>query len=156
MTNELKPEDKIEYTDGGSPAAPDYVDPPETIPEIAPKRGRGRPPKTENPPAGDKPTPAKKTTKRNTSNNVDVLSQQLVGMHMIMAGVTGLNELIITPQESTMLATSIISVAEEYNLALDGKTGAALQLFMTAAMVYAPRAIAVYKRSNKPAIDNVG
>ena len=111
--------------------------------QLTPKRGRGRPPKTET--VGS--DTVKKTVKRKASvNSVDNLSKQIEGLHIIAASMTGIKVLIISPNESSMLASSIITVCDEYNLSIDGKTGAAMQLLATAAMIYAPRIISIFKQ----------
>lgn len=131
-----------EITDDKVPSPQEFVLEPDII-ELTPKRGRGRPPKTET--VGS--DTVKKPVKRKASvNSVDNLSKQIEGLHIIAASMTGLKELIITSPEATLLSNSIIQVCEEYNLSIDGKTGAAMQLLATAAMIYAPRAIALYNR----------
>lgn len=120
------------------------------------KRGRGRPPKNkenieaEKIEAGGKSASASKPTKKKQTFDaaaISMMGKQLVGIHIIVSQVTGLPELQISDPEGQALAQSIVNVAEQYNLSIDGKTGAALQLLLTAAMVYGPRAIAVNKRA---------
>ena len=131
-----------ENTDDNVPNPQEFVLEPDII-ELTPKRGRGRPPKTET--VGSETV--KKTVKRKpSSNNVDNLSKQIEGLHIIASSMTGIKELIISPTESSMLASSIITVCDEYNLSIDGKTGAAMQLLATAAMIYAPRIISIFKQ----------
>lgn len=112
--------------------------------EAPKKRGRGRPPGSGTKKSGDAP---KKSASRK-SEDMDALARQLVGIHQLIAMATGLGELVISEQEAGMLAKGITAVTEEYGFALTGKTGAALQLFGAAAIVYVPRAIAVKARAD--------
>lgn len=106
--------------------------------EPKPKRGRGRPV------GSTSKTAAKSTAKKSDSKkatDIEDFAKQICGVHQMVALFTGIKEAAITPDEATMLAKGINSVCEEYGLELDGKTGAAIQLFGAAAMVYAPRVI---------------
>lgn len=139
----------------GAPAGAGLAD--ETVqvspPEV--RRGPGRPRKDAAAPPGpkaEKPGAAKsaesKPQKRGakmSAEAVSTLAKQIQGMHAMAAMMTGIGLLQITADESSLLATGLSAVAEEYGLALDGKTGAALQLFGAAAMVYAPRILAIQK-----------
>ena len=69
------------------------------------------------------------------------LGQQIVGVHSMMAIVTGIPELEINEGEGKLLAEACISVAEEYGIAVSGKVGAAIQLFAACSFVYGPRAL---------------
>lgn len=91
-------------------------------------------------PAQDKPG---KRGAKMSAEALGTLAKQIQGMHAMAAMMTGIPILAITPEESALLAGGISAVAEEYGLALDGKTGAALQLFGAAAMVYAPRILQI-------------
>lgn len=93
--------------------------------------------------AAAKPTRQKKGK---SAEEIANLGKQLVGIHQMAAMLTGFPELAIGEPEGQMLANGIIGIAEQYDLSIDGKTGAALQLFAAAAMVYAPRAIAINAR----------
>lgn len=117
------------------------------------RRGRGRPTNAERA-AAEQIEAGGKTTKTATkktaakqvkfsADTVTLMGKQLVGVHMIAAQVTGLPELIIGDAEGLALAQGIVLVAEQYNLSIDGKTGAAMQLFFTAAMIYGPRALSI-------------
>lgn len=129
---------------------------PETI-DVSPpvKRGPGRPRNDGTKPPGvksEKPGAAKsaeaKPQKRGSKMSADAVStlaKQIQGMHAMAAMMTGIGLFQITEAESALLAGGLSAVAEEYGLALDGKTGAALQLFGAAAMVYAPRILAIQK-----------
>lgn len=74
------------------------------------------------------------------------MAKQIQGLHLIGAMASGIPEIALNEQESATLAAGIYGVSKEYNLAIDGKTGAALQLFGAAAMVYVPHYLAFSKR----------
>lgn len=84
-----------------------------------------------------------------TQEQVSTLASQIVGVHMIISKVTGLPEMVIAPNEGEALAKSVTMVMEEYGFEITGKTGAAIQLFATAAMVYAPRIFAINARAKR-------
>lgn len=117
------------------------------------KRGPGRPRKDGSSPPGvkaEKPGAAKESAAKPqrrgaklSAEAVNDLAVQIEGLHVIAAMATGQPILKIDPKEALMLAKGISAVAEEYGLALDGKTGAAMQLFGAAAMVYGRRAWAL-------------
>lgn len=116
-----------------------------------PKKRRGRPPKNpelkeQSASSGEKPKRA--YTRKNErptydSESTHKLAKQLEGIHLMIASVTKLNEMCISDTESLMLAQSLQTMSAEYDLSLDGKTGAALQLIATAAMIYVPRLIVI-------------
>lgn len=101
--------------------------------------------------------PAKTAAKRVYSqDDVTLLGNQLVGIHRMASFMTQLPEVTILEPEGEAMAKAIITMADQYDLELDGKTGAALQLFATAAMIYAPRIIAIRRRLQKEAPIDVG
>ena len=128
------------------------------------KRGRGRPPKNasastqketvtgEAPRRGRPPKSGSK--KVYSADDISLMGKQLVGLHIMIAQISGMPEMAIAEQEGALLAQSIVNVADQYDLAIDGKTGAALQLAMTAAMIYGPRALAIRARA-RAATQNV-
>lgn len=127
------------------------------------RRRRGRPPK--NPDAlGNKETPTGTAPKRGRPAKTDkkvysvdeiaLMGKQLTGIHIMVAQIAQLPEMQISEQEGVLLAQSIINVADQYDLAIDGKTGAALQLAMTAAMIYGPRAMAIRSRAKQAQANN--
>lgn len=141
---------------------PPANDPPEIVTPPAPeptpkKRGPGRPPKDSTKPTAEK-IPSESAgvkTRKKTTYDVGLLSKQLMGLHIMAAGLTGIPEVQIAPQEADMLASGVIAVAEQYDLSIDGKTGAAIQLLAAAAMVYAPRVIALQRRIKEAKANNV-
>lgn len=131
---------------------------PEAAPPT-PRRGRGRPSKAEkagdinNPPqpkeipASGATTAAKpKSRAKKAEINVSELAAQIHGMHAMISMMTGLAELQIHEKEAEALAKGVVAVTEQYGFEISGKTGASLQLFAAAAMVYAPRVFAIKAR----------
>jgi hypothetical protein len=137
-------------TDGPSPGEPQATQ--------APRRGRGRPfgartkasPLQETPVTpenGDAPQDAAPRQQRRRKSQVDAgaLAKQLRGIHALAAkllpipGPNGTKLLELDDTEATQLADAVAAVAKEYDLELSGKTGAAIQLFGVAAMIYGPR-----------------
>ena len=144
-----------EATDQTTPPAADPapVDPvvTDTTPPV--KRGRGRPPKAESatpiPPGSSVPPkskPGRKPSVKREPLDIAALSQQIAGIHMLAAQITGIPEVQINEYEAQMLATSVVAVCNEYDLSLDGKTGAFLQLIASAAIVYLPRVSVIRAR----------
>lgn len=115
----------------------------EVTPVTEPPRRRGRPPKN---PVLEAETPgavsaksASAPKKRAAKIDGDLLAKQLVGIHMMAATMSGIPECGISEDEGKLMATAITGVASHYNLDLDGKTGAFIQLMGVAAMIYLPR-----------------
>ena len=132
-----------------------------TIEEVKPvesvepaKPRRGRPPASEK--VGDTGTP--KTTAPRTraprkkaepvNDHIDpgTLAKQLQGVHVMVAMLTQSPEMQLSEPESIELAKAVSGVCAEYNLSLNGKTGAMIQLLGAGAMVYLPRIMAIKQR----------
>lgn len=138
-------------------------------PEVPPVENEGEPPKKKRgrPVGSGKKTPenieagatgpaaakapGKRTKVSYDKETIALMGKQLVGLHLLAAMGTGIHEMQISEPEGYALAQGIVNVCEQYNLSIDGKTGAALQLAMTAGMVYGPRLLAVRKRANDEA-----
>jgi hypothetical protein len=92
---------------------------------------------------GDAPQVEQPTQRRRRKAAIDKesLAKQLQGLHMMAATITQLPFVQINEQEAAMLADAIENVSREYDLALDGKTGAFIQLAAVAAIVYGPRLV---------------
>ncbi len=97
-------------------------------------------------PESEKPQAKKRGPKGGTKASVEAMANQLVGVHQLVAMVTGIPEIQIAPQEGVALAGAIQNVCDEYGLSISGKTGAALQLLAAAAMIYGPRALAIHQK----------
>lgn len=126
---------------------------PETAPETAAPgeapRKRGRPP------GSGKGKPAAEKSASRKAQDTAALAHQIKGLHSLAAMATGLQIMQISDQEATILAAGVNAVCEEYGFALTGKTGAALQLFAAAAMVYAPRIMYLQaEKAKQKAADN--
>lgn len=127
-------------------------------PEIK-KRGRGRPPGSTNKTAPLPETPSsdgsaqtqepqpQKRRRRAAAVDTEKLAKQLKGLHMLLARLLNDPVMNLGDIEAVMLADSLAAVSREYDLALDGKTGAFIQLAGTAAVVYLPRVIHLQAKS---------
>lgn len=118
-----------------------------------PKKRPGRPRKnpeiaTETIGSTSKPTSTKPKKRTTTARDVSSMGRQLVGLHMLASSITQIPELQIMDAEGVALAEAISAICDEYNLSIDGKTGAALQLFATAGMIYMPRFLHLKSRMN--------
>ena len=153
MTDEKKTEDTatadISQAQYAQPPAPETNAAPESAPPE--RRRRGRPPKNESLDAEKIPgstgaaSSARPSRQKKPKSAADVgaLAKQLTGLHVMASMMTGIPEVQISEGEATMLASGIMGVADQYDLSIDGKTGAAIQLLAAAAMVYGPRLLAI-------------
>lgn len=128
------------------------VKPVETVEPAKPRRGR--------PPASEKAddtgtpkatapktrTPRKKAAPSDQTIEPETLAKQLQGVHVMVAMMTQAPEMQLSEPESLELAKAISGVCAEYNLSLNGKTGAMIQLLGAGAMVYLPRIMAIKQR----------
>ncbi len=124
-------------------------------PEISPKR-RGRPPKnangaaeplTETSVTGADSPPKVKRKRKAKPIDAGLLAKQIVGLHKVAATMTGLRELEISEFEATMLAESLAAVSREYDVTLDGKLAATIQLAAAIGVIYVPRVVMIKKRA---------
>jgi hypothetical protein len=134
--------------------------------EVPPKRKPGRPPKDQRSGSnaedlltnavggGETPTGKKPGRPAGKSKGGDpvAIGNQLVGIHQLVAMFTGTPEMIISAEEGAALGKAVVDVCNEYGLSVDGKTGAAIQLFAACAMIYAPRVMAVRFRYAQEAL----
>jgi hypothetical protein len=173
---------KTDSTNPETPKASPPVDsgasPPEPQAANPPRKRRGRPftarttaPLNENPvgtenagaaaPPDDQP---KQQRRRKSTVDVGALAKNLKGIHALAAkmvpikGPDGKMLLELDDTEATQLADAVAQVAREYDLELSGKTGAAIQLFGVAAMIYGPRVYVIqqmrlYMQEQKKAAD---
>lgn len=75
-----------------------------------------------------------------------MLARQCVGVHQMLALMTGFPELAISAKEGEILAEAMAGIATEYGVAVSGKTAASMQMLAACAIVYAPRAVAIKVR----------
>lgn len=127
---------------------------------VKPTRKRGRPSNAEKAltetleketpgaASGDAPSSNKpgRKPKAKSSTTGEALGKQLVGVHALAALMLQLPEIQLKEEEGVQLGNAIIAVCDEYGLSITGKTGAAIQLFAAAAMIYAPRAFFIKAR----------
>lgn len=147
-------------------APPEIQAAPEPTPEVetagvTPPKKRGRKSNAErealaaagNPVSPSTSSGAKRGRPRKGAVSIDstALAKQLQGLHTLGAMLTGIPEMQILPEEAALLADAVKNVAEEYDLELSGKTGAAIQLLATAAMIYVPRLLQVRQRAMQAA-----
>lgn len=105
----------------------------------SPKRGRGRPRGTS--------STGRKGKASQTSANLEAI---LFSLHMMGASFLGVPELIISDDESKMLATAINRVSELYDVSIiPEKTMAFINLGIAACTVYGPRVIVVMGNKKK-------
>lgn len=149
--------DALAESDKAKNNVPDAATEEVAQPEPVKRRGPGRPPKSEGPapfetigeekpkaaPAKRGPKPGSRNTKKNDPAE---LAKQIAGIHVMASLMTGIGELQLAEEEALNLARAVIGVSEQYNLAIDGKTGAAIQLIAACAMVYGPRALMIRRR----------
>ena len=79
--------------------------------------------------------PAAPKTKRDLSGIV----VPLVGIHFMLAQMSGLPDLAIDEGEATTIASALSNLTEYYKVKIDGKQGAILGLIYALAVVYGPR-----------------
>jgi hypothetical protein len=149
-TTEAAPPKAAPQPEAAPSTQPGSNDAPTTSPPE--KRGRGRPPKNQGdvpnavPDTGAPPKRGRPRGKKAEPIDANVLAQQMQGLHLIAAQITGLTELQLSDQEAIILSNSVVAVCEEYGLSMGGKTGALLQLLAAAGMIYLPRLVVVKKR----------
>lgn len=133
------------------------VKPVESVEPATPRRGR--PPKTTE---ADSTTPKATAPKTRAPRKKaaapsdqaiepETLAKQLQGVHVMIAMMTQAPEMQLSEPESLELAKAISGVCAEYNLSLNGKTGAMIQLLGAGAMVYLPRLVMIKQRKTKEA-----
>ena len=125
-----------------------------------PKRKRGRPAKVKEAPPVDGAQPIidekKRGRKPKKKEEMDpkFLGRQLVGLHLIAVKLTHIPEIAIDGEEGELLAEGIIGVIKEYDISVNGKTGAWLGLIGAAAMVYAPRAVVIAEKRKQTLVNH--
>lgn len=80
--------------------------------------------------------------------DVKTLTTQLVGIHLLIAKVSGHPAMELSADEASMLAKSIADILEEYSLQTSGKTMLWINLIAAVAIIYLPRLMLI-KMSRK-------
>ncbi len=80
------------------------------------------------------------------AESISSLAKQIEGIHMLASQISGIPEVVLSSDDSMALAGSVMVVCSQYNLSIDGKTGALLQLLGTASVIYIPRYFAFRRR----------
>lgn len=125
----------------------DDIKPDDEPPAPQPTKRRGRPPGSKNKTTNGAGRPRKSAQRMR--KDTETLGKQIVGIHHVIAMMTGTPEMQISDDEGLALATGINAVCEEYGLSLSGKTGATIQLVGAAGMIYVPRLVMINQRLNK-------
>lgn len=127
------------------------------------KRGRGRPPKNKDAASvqaqinatASKEAPKAAKAKKAASAAIELdagkLGAQIQGLHIIIAKFTGMPFMMLSEKEAVALGESICGVASQYDLTINPKVAAGLQLALTGAMIYGPRAV-MFAEAKKQAI----
>lgn len=125
-------------TDSGTSGAPDGTG----------KRKRGRPRGT-----GNSASASKGTAKNAFPLSVNGVETILLSVHTILASAISCPELLLDQKEANAIADGVAKVAAEYDVRMDPKTAAWINLATVASAVYGPRGIAIFVRvsSEKPA-----
>lgn len=84
-----------------------------------------------------------------TPESIANLAKQIEGLHILGAQISGIPEIMLSSADSQALATSVLAVCSQYDLSIDGKTGALLQLLGTVSIIYVPRFFAFKKRTTE-------
>lgn len=113
------------------------------IPPAKVKRGPGRPSNAERAARGEAVPEKKPRAAKPKKPDNSALSKNLMGLHAAAAMIAGNPILQLQQTEADALADGIVAVCDEYELELDGKTGAAIQLLGACAMIYLPRVLAI-------------
>ncbi len=133
----------------------------QSLPEIIEPKKRGRKSKA-NPaaegndasenaqqvPGADTP---KERKRRKKQIGFESMAKQIQGLHGFIAMSTGISELTLSEDESKLLAEAAVNFANEFDLIINPKVTASLQLFGACAMIYGPRLLMLKKRANEAA-----
>ncbi len=114
----------------------------------------GREPKQLLPDGGEAPKTRGRPKKQD--RNLQGIEQLLLATHLMVASATGYSELILSPADGHMLADAFATLADNYKIKLDGKTGAVMGLIYAVGAIYGPRAvsIAIRVRNERRGSDN--
>jgi len=105
-----------------------------------------------NVPGGEAPKERKKKRKQ---IGFESMAKQIQGLHGFVAISTGIPELLLSEDESKLLAEAAVNFANEFDITINPKIVAGLQLFGACAIVYGPRILALKKRAAEAAKQNI-
>lgn len=108
----------------------------------APKRGRGRPPKS-----GGKSGKTGRSGAQKETLDLGFLENILFSIHTVLAASVSVEELAITQEEAHQLAVAAKGVADYYPVYVDPKKLAIMNLLIVAGTVYGSRAVAIYAKT---------
>ena len=89
------------------------------------------------------PPPAKKRKK--ASGNAKTMASVLAVLHSTIFSLVGAAHLDLSADENLALATALDNLADEYEVTVDSKTAAWLNLAMVAGSIYGTRAFMIYQ-----------
>lgn len=120
---------------------------------IAPKRGRGRPRKSDTGTLnGNAERNARSTgTPKAAQLDLDSLAMQLIAGHAIAAKLMKAPELMIGQDEAKSLAKAIKQILAQYPVNISPKAMAFYQLMAAASVIYVPRMVGIAARKAKEA-----
>lgn len=95
-------------------------------------RRRGRPPGSKN-----------QSSTRKVDIDVTQLADQIQGLHVMLAMLTGQPIFQLKPAECGTLAAAVANVGKHYNVSFDGPRAAIIQLVAVGGMIYLPRIVAI-------------
>ena len=87
--------------------------------------------------------PAKKRKK--ASGNTKTMASVLAVLHSTIFSLVGAADLDLSADENLALATALDNLADEYEVTVDSKTAAWLNLAMVAGSIYGTRAFMIYQ-----------
>jgi len=87
--------------------------------------------------------PVKKRKK--ASGNAKTMASVLAVLHSTIFSLVGATHLDLSSDENLALATALDNLAEEYEVTVDSKTAAWLNLAMVAGSIYGTRAFMIYQ-----------
>lgn len=113
-------------------------------PDLAPVEPPAEPvePVTE-PKRQRKPRRPKGAAKKGTDLAVEAWTEKVVGLHMLAAKLAGTDVLVIDNHQARALTEAVLDVVQHYDLHVDPKLMAWINLGSIAAMIYTPKIMAI-------------
>jgi len=94
--------------------------------------------------------PGSTNKQKENAGRLAIGANQIQGLHVVLAKLTGQPIFEISEFEAQMLASSIANVSEHYDLTASSKTMAIVGLCGAIGIVYVPRVVAVRQANRKP------